>query len=107
MTTDLEKAEAVMRMIGEKRAQFVQQHSVLCDERDDVALRAYVGDADARKRLDAINVALATHASDLELAAIDAALKAAVAGVAAAQQAVARVDAAAGRARALHPQRAC
>jgi hypothetical protein len=87
-TTDLEKAEAVVRMVREKRAQLVQQRSALCDERDDVALRAYVGDRQARKRLDEINVALSTH-SELELAAIDAALKAAGAVVAAAKQVVA------------------
>jgi hypothetical protein len=86
--TDLEKAEAVVRTIEEKRAQFVQQRSALCDERDDVALRAYIGDVQARKRLDAINVALATHVSEMELASLDAALRAAGKRVAAVKQAI-------------------
>jgi hypothetical protein len=98
-TTDLEKAEAVVRMVREKRAQLVQQRSAWCDERDDVALRAYVGDRQARKRLDEINVALSTH-SELELAAIDAALKAAGAVVAAAKQVVADDEGHRARARA-------
>jgi hypothetical protein len=88
MKTDLEKAEAVVRTIEEKRTQFVQQRSALCDERDDVALRAYIGDAQARKRLDAINVALATHASEMELASLDAAKRAANKQVAAVKQAI-------------------
>ena len=90
MTTDLEKAEAAARMVGEKRTQLVQQRSALCDERDDVALRAYTGDAQARKRLDEINTALVTHASELELASLDAALRAAGKQVAALQQATNR-----------------
>jgi hypothetical protein len=88
MSTDLEKAEAVVRTIEEKRAAFVQQRSALCDERDDVALRAYIGDGQARKRLDEINTALATHVSELELLSLDAALRAANKQVVAAKQAV-------------------
>jgi hypothetical protein len=75
--TDLEKAEAVVRTIEEKRAQFVQQRSALCDERDDVALRAYIGDVQARKRLDEINTVLATRVSEMELASLEAAKRAA------------------------------
>jgi hypothetical protein len=90
MKTDLEKAEAVVRTIEEKRAQFVQQRSALCDERDDVALRAYIGDVQARKRLDEINAVLATRVSEMELASIEAAKRAANKQVAAAKQAIGR-----------------
>ena len=86
--TDLEKAEAVVRTIEEKRAQFVQQRSALCDERDDVALRAYIGDVQARKRLDEINTVLATRVSEMELASLDAANRAANKQVAAVKQAI-------------------
>jgi hypothetical protein len=88
MSTDLEKAEAVVRTIEEKRAQFIKQRSTLCDERDDVALRAYTGDVQARKRLDEINVALATRVSEMELASVAGALRAANKQVAAAKQAI-------------------
>lgn len=86
--TDLEKAEAVVRTIEEKRAQFVQQRSALCDERDDVALRAYIGDVQARKRLDEINTVLATRVSEMELASLEAAKRAANKQVAAVKQAI-------------------
>jgi hypothetical protein len=88
MSTDLEKAEAVVRTIEEKRVQFVRQRSALCDERDDVALRAYIGDVQARKRLDEINTVLATRASGMELASLDAAKRAANKKVTAVKQAI-------------------
>jgi hypothetical protein len=96
--TDLEKAEAVVCAIGEKRAACIRAGTDLQYERASVALAAYTGDEKARKRLDEIEAALTAHASSL--GSIDAAIKAAAEHVIAAQAAVARVDAATARTRA-------
>src|SRR5262249_22398993 len=56
-----------------ERAACVQRGVELADERANVALDAHTGNAKARKRLDEINAAIASHAS--ELASYDAALK--------------------------------
>jgi len=69
------KAETVIADLEAKRAACVKRGTELADERAAVALAAHTGDAKARKRLDEINAAIATHAS--ELASFDAALKAA------------------------------
>jgi hypothetical protein len=71
----VEKAETVIADLEAKRAACVKRGTELADERAAVALAAHTGDAKARKRLDEINAAIATHAS--ELASFDAALKAA------------------------------
>src|SRR5262249_9734736 len=71
----VEKAETVIADLEAKRAACVKRGTELADERAAVALAAHTGDAKARKRLDEINAAIASHAS--ELASFDAALKAA------------------------------
>jgi len=71
----VKKAETVIADLEAKRAACVKRGAELADERAAVALAAHTGDAKARKRLDEINTAIATHAS--ELASFDAALKAA------------------------------
>jgi hypothetical protein len=88
MSMDLEKAEAVVNMLGEKRAACIKHGTDLQDERASVALAVYTGDEAARKRLGEIETALTTHTSSL--ASIDAALRAASERVVAAQQATAR-----------------
>lgn len=86
MTTDLEKAGAVVSGLEAKRAACIQQGDALTDERSSIALAVHAsGDKAARKRLDEINAALGAHAS--ELASLDAALQAAAERVVAAQQA--------------------
>jgi hypothetical protein len=86
--TDMIKAKAVVADLEQKRRDLIRHGTDLSDERCSVALAAYTGDQKAPARLDAINTALATHAS--ELASLDAALKAAAEHVAAAQQVEAR-----------------
>jgi hypothetical protein len=71
----LEKAEAVVNMLGEKRAACIKHGTDLQDERASVALAAYTGDEAALKRLGEIETALATHTSSL--ASLDSALRAA------------------------------
>jgi len=73
--TEFEKAETIIADLEAKRAACVKRGTELADERAAVALAAHTGDAKARKRLDEINAAIASHAS--ELASFDAALKAA------------------------------
>jgi hypothetical protein len=68
-------AEQVLASLEQKRAKCIQRGTDLQDERANVALAAHTGDGKARKRLDEINAAVTTHAS--ELASIDAAIGAA------------------------------
>jgi hypothetical protein len=75
MTTDTEvaKAEATITTLEDKRKHLNQRAVELADERNKIAFGAHVeGDAKARKRLDAINIELATMAS--EQSSVDAAL---------------------------------
>jgi hypothetical protein len=88
MSTDLEKAEAVVTRLEENRTACVKHGTELTDERNNVALAAHTGDAKARKRLNDINTALAVQAS--ELASLDVALRAAGERVVVAQHAKAR-----------------
>jgi chromosome segregation ATPase len=71
----VEKAEAVVAQLEQKRSACVRHGTELQDERANVALSAHTGDAKARKRLDEINSEIAVHSS--ELASLDAALGAA------------------------------
>jgi hypothetical protein len=71
----VEKAEAVVAQLEQKRSACVRHGTELQDERANVALSAHTGDAKARKRLDEINSEIAVHSS--ELASLDAALRAA------------------------------
>ena len=73
--TEVEKYEATVRDLERKREACVKRGTELADERAAVALAAHTGDKTARKRLDEINAAIASHAS--ELASFDAAIKAA------------------------------
>ena len=79
------EAERIVASLEAKRAKCIQRGTDLQDERANVALAAHTGDGKARKRLDEINAALATHAS--ELASIDAAIRAAGERLAAARHA--------------------
>jgi len=85
---EIMKAELTMAGLQAKRAACVQRGTELADERANVALDAHTGNAKARKRLDDINAAIATHASELE--SFDAAIRAADARLEAARQAAAR-----------------
>jgi chromosome segregation ATPase len=71
--SDLKKAEAVVVQLEQKRSACIARGTELQDERANVALDAYTSDPKARRRLDEINAAVATHAS--ELASLDAALR--------------------------------
>src|SRR5690242_18631209 len=71
----IEKAETVLAELEAKRAACVKRGTELADERAAVALDAHTGNIKARKRLDEINTAIATHGS--ELASLGAAIKAA------------------------------
>lgn len=71
----VEKAEKVVASLEAKHEACVRHGTELQAERANVALAAHTGDAKSRKRLDEINTAIATHAS--ELASLDAALRAA------------------------------
>ena len=71
----IESAECVVSDLEAKRAACIENGTALQGERAHIALKAHTGDGKARARLDALNVEIATHAS--ELAGIDAALEAA------------------------------
>jgi hypothetical protein len=71
----VKKAETVIADLEAKRAACVKRGTELADERAAVALDAHTGNTKARKRLDEINAAIATHES--ELASLGAAIKAA------------------------------
>ena len=73
--TEVEKCEATVRDLERKREACVRRGVELADERANVALAAHTGNVKARKRLDEINTAIATHES--ELASLGAAIKAA------------------------------
>jgi chromosome segregation ATPase len=70
----VEKAEAVVAQLEQKRAACMKHGTELQDERANVALDAHTGDAKARQRLNEINSEIAVHAS--ELASLDAAMRA-------------------------------
>jgi hypothetical protein len=74
-TDPIADAEQTLATLQARRNACVQAGTELADERANVALAAHTGNAKARKRLDEINAAIATHAS--ELASFDAAIKAA------------------------------
>jgi hypothetical protein len=89
MSNDVEKAQAIVADLEAKRHALIRNGTDLSDEHAHVALAAYYsGDAKARKRLDEIEAALSKHTVDL--ASIDAALKAAAANVTAARAAADR-----------------
>src|SRR5262249_18474024 len=72
---EVQKSKAVIADLETKHAACVKRGTELADERAAVALDAHTGNVKARKRLDEINAAIATHGS--ELSSIDAAIKAA------------------------------
>jgi hypothetical protein len=90
MSDDVEKCERTISELEAKRQACVARGVALADERSAIALEACTGDAKAGKRLEQIHSGLVTQAS--ELAAFDAALKAAASHLAAAQQAEARAQ---------------
>jgi DNA repair exonuclease SbcCD ATPase subunit len=87
-TAAVEQAQDVIAKLERKRAACVRRGTEWADERAATALEAHTGNKAARQRLDEINTALATHAS--ELASFDAALVRAGEQLAAAQAAKAR-----------------
>ncbi len=84
----VEKAEAIVADLENKRAACVQRGTELADERANVALAAHTGHAKAAKRLEEIHHAIVRHGS--ELASLDAALRAAGDRLVAAKAAEAR-----------------
>jgi hypothetical protein len=70
--TEVEKAEATVKTLEDKRQHLTQKATELADERQRVSFAAHTGDAKARQRLDRINVEHATHSS--EMASIEAAI---------------------------------
>jgi hypothetical protein len=89
MTSDIEKAESVIRDLEQKRDHLVRRGVEIGDERAAVAYQAHAdGDPKARAKLDQINAEVVAHAS--ELASIDAALKTAAEHLAAAKAQEAR-----------------
>jgi chromosome segregation ATPase len=81
-------AEGVVSELQQKHADCVKRGDALLDERKSIALSAHTGNTESRKRLDDINVAIATH--DSELQSLNAALSEAAARLAAARQVEAR-----------------
>ena len=75
MTSELEKALALVDELQTKRAQHIAKAEKLAAERDAIALGAFTGNDKHRKRVDEIHTTLAKHSS--ELAALDSALKSA------------------------------
>ena len=70
--TETQKVEAIIRDLENKRREIVEKGIELTDERQRIAFSAHTGDSKARKRLDEINSAMASHAS--EVAGIEAAI---------------------------------
>jgi hypothetical protein len=75
MTSELERASALVGELETKRAQHVAKAEKLAAERDEIALGAFTGNGKQRERVDEIHTTLAKHSS--ELAALDSALKSA------------------------------
>jgi hypothetical protein len=75
MTSELERASALVDELETKRAQHVAKAEKLAAERDEIALGAFTGNGKQRERVDEIHTTLAKHSS--ELAALDSALKSA------------------------------
>jgi hypothetical protein len=75
MTSELERASALVDVLETKRAQHVAKAERLAAERDEIALGAFTGNGKQRERVDEIHTMLAKHSS--ELAALDSALKSA------------------------------
>jgi hypothetical protein len=78
-------AESLIAELQEKQRACVERGTALQDERKAIALGAHTGNVDARLRLNDINVAIATH--DSELASLAAALAEAANRLAQARQA--------------------
>jgi uncharacterized coiled-coil protein SlyX len=72
---NITEVQKIIAQLEKKRAVCIKHGTELNNERANVALDAHTGDAKARKRLDEINVAVATHQSELQ--SLDAALRAA------------------------------
>ena len=82
--TKVAEAEASIKSLEDKRQHLIQQAVELASERDRVAFDAHSGnDPKARKRLDAINIATATHTS--EMSSIESAINVANARLVAAR----------------------
>jgi hypothetical protein len=75
MTSELERASALVDELETKRAQHVARAEKLAAERDEIALGAFTGNGKQRERVDEIHTMLVKHSS--ELAALDSALKSA------------------------------
>jgi hypothetical protein len=92
MSNDIEKAEAIIRTLEQKRDHLVRRGVEIGDERAAIGYKVHAdGDQEARAKLDQINAEAVAHAS--ELASIDAALKTAAEHLAAAKAAEARAEA--------------
>jgi len=72
VTTEIEKAATIIRDLENKRREILEKGIELADERQRISFGAFTGDSKARKRLDEINSAMASHAS--EVAGIEAAI---------------------------------
>jgi hypothetical protein len=66
MTTEIEKAEAVLADLDHAMLRLKARGVELGDERQSIALAAHTGDASARKKLDALNREIAVHGSELD-----------------------------------------
>lgn len=85
MTNEIEDANKIIAALEDKRKHLNLRAVELSDERNKISFGAHVeGDAKARKRLDAINIELATMAS--EQSSVDAALVEAQSRLATAQR---------------------
>jgi folate-dependent tRNA-U54 methylase TrmFO/GidA len=82
MTTEVEKAEATIKSLEDKRQHLVQKATELDREQQLISFAAHTGDAKARTRLTEINSAVATHSAEMksiEAALIEATARAQVA----------------------------
>jgi hypothetical protein len=94
---EIEKAEQTLANLEDKRQHLIQKATELADERQRISFAAHAGgDKKARQRLDEINVATASHQS--EMASIEAAINEGQARLASVQR---EADAVADRERAI------
>lgn len=88
--SNIQKAEAIVRDLEDKRRSLVQKATELTDERQRVSFAAHTGDQAARKKLDRVNADLALHES--EMASILSAIAEANVRVGAAQREAAATE---------------
>ena len=63
---DLETATKTLAELEQKQVRLMARGVELGDERSQIALAAHTGDANARKRLDALNREISTHYSEVD-----------------------------------------